>query len=113
MEFYGYHGVHPAEHELGQPFIVDLELYLDLTQAAKSDDIKATINYLEIYSLVKKIVTDSRFNLLEALAETISNSILENFPVNELLVRVRKPHAPLPGTFNYAGVEIKRKNSTL
>ena len=60
MEFYGYHGVYPEENKLGQRFIVDLELYLDLNPAAETDDIEHTINYAEVYQLCKSIVESER-----------------------------------------------------
>ncbi|MBR0328475.1 MAG: dihydroneopterin aldolase, partial [Selenomonadaceae bacterium] len=44
MEFFGYHGVLPEENKLGQRFVVDLVLELDLHQAGLNDDLNATIN---------------------------------------------------------------------
>ena len=54
MEFYAYHGRNPEERILGQPFVVDLEVYLDLDMAGKSDDIKETVSYADLYRLVKE-----------------------------------------------------------
>ncbi|WP_258360295.1 dihydroneopterin aldolase [Moorella sulfitireducens (nom. illeg.)] len=108
LAFYAYHGCQPAEAELGQPFIVDVELYLDLAPAGQADDLQATVNYDTVYQLIREIVTGQRYKLLEALAESVAQKILTCFPVEEVLVRVKKPRAPLPGTFNYAAVEIRR-----
>ncbi|RJX22125.1 MAG: dihydroneopterin aldolase [Desulforudis sp.] len=110
MEFYGYHGVQKAEHELGQPFIVDLELGLDLAPAGRSDDLRQAVNYVEVYNTVREIVQKGRFLLLEALAEAIASAVLRDFPVEELMVRVKKPHVPIPGRICFAAVEIKRQN---
>ncbi|AKX93155.1 7,8-dihydroneopterin aldolase [Moorella thermoacetica] len=109
LEFYGFHGNHPAEQQLGQPFIVDLELYLDLEPAGRTDALEATVNYGQVYRLVQEIVTGRPYKLLEALAAAISDGILAGFPVDEVLVRVKKPRAPLPGSFDYAAVEIRRR----
>ncbi|BCV20239.1 dihydroneopterin aldolase [Moorella sp. Hama-1] len=109
MEFYGFHGYHPAERQLGQPFIVDLELFLDLEPAGRADTLEATVNYGEIYCLVREIVTGRPFKLLEALATALADGILAGFPVEEVLVRVKKPRAPLPGKFDHAAVEIRRQ----
>lgn len=110
LGFYGYHGVEKAEKTLGQKFFIDGELYLDLTKAGKSDDVGDTVNYGEIYNLIKNIVTQQNFNLLEALAEKIASTILAGYPqVNEVVITVRKPEAPVKGIFDYFAVEIRRK----
>ncbi|MGD0620939.1 MAG: dihydroneopterin aldolase [Thermacetogeniaceae bacterium] len=108
MEFYGYHGVLPAEQEIGQRFLVDLELATYLEHPGRLDDVSETIDYSEVYGLVEKIVTEERFNLIEALAERISQAVLGRYSVEEVMVRVKKPHAPLGGIFEYVGVEIRR-----
>jgi dihydroneopterin aldolase len=108
MRFWGYHGVRPEENTLGQPFIVDVELYLDLQKTGRSDDLADTVNYGLVYRLVEEIVTGKPRRLLENIAETIAARVLEEFPVLEVLVRVKKPHVPLPGIVDYAAVEIRR-----
>ncbi|MDA8234820.1 MAG: dihydroneopterin aldolase [Clostridia bacterium] len=108
MEFYGYHGVLPEEKRLGQRFVIDLELYRDLQEAGLTDDLRYTINYAEVYQLVEKLVAGENYDLVEALAEGIGARILENFPVEGVLVRVQKPQAPIPGKFSWVGVEIYR-----
>ncbi len=108
MEFYGYHGVLPAEQEIGQLFLVDLELATYLEHPGRLDDVSETIDYSEVYGLVEKIMTEERCNLIEALAERISQAVLSRYSVEEVMVRVKKPHAPLGGSFEYVGVEIRR-----
>lgn len=108
MEFYGYHGVLPGEQEIGQRFLVDLELATYLEHSGRLDDLAETIDYAELYGLVEKIVTEERFNLIEALAERIAQVVLGHYSVEEVIVRVKKPHAPLGGIFDYVGVEIRR-----
>jgi dihydroneopterin aldolase len=108
MEFYGYHGVLPGEQEIGQRFMVDLELSTYLEHSGRLDDVAETIDYSEVYGLVEKIVTEERFNLIEGLAERIAQTVLARYSVEEVMVRVKKPHAPLGGIFEYVGVEIRR-----
>lgn len=67
MAFYGYHGVLPEEASLGQRFLVDVTAYLDLRQVAASDSLQAAADYTAIYRLVKGMVEDHRFNLIETL----------------------------------------------
>ena len=44
MRFYGYHGVLAAENDIGQIFVVDITLKVDLSYAGQSDDVKDTVN---------------------------------------------------------------------
>lgn len=108
MSFYGYHGVLPQERDLGQVFEVDVELYLDLRAAGESDDQEMTVSYADVYEVVRRVVTGRPHNLIEAVAETIATRLLNGFPMREVLVRVKKPAAPVPGHFKYMGVEIRR-----
>lgn len=108
MEFYGYHGVLPEEQSLGQRFVVDVELYLDLRPAGESDDPDHTVNYARVFELVGKIVGGRPHRLIESAAEAIASAVLERFPVKEALVRVKKPQAPVPGRFTWMAVEIRR-----
>lgn len=109
MTFYGYHGVRQAEKELGQRFVVDLEVWKDLAPAGHGDDLALTVNYAALYRLVAGIVTGPPCNLIETVAERIAAAILAQFPVEAVRVRVRKPEAPIPGVLAGAGVEILRR----
>lgn len=108
MEFYGYHGVYEAEQEFGQRFAVDVELYYDCKTAAETDDLDETLNYVEVYALVKEIVEERTYNLLEALAEAIAQETLQCFPIEGILVRVRKPHVSLGGLLRTVEIQIER-----
>ncbi|WLR55069.1 dihydroneopterin aldolase [Mesobacillus subterraneus] len=109
MEFYGYHGVFPEETRLGQRFIVDLAVELDLSNAGKSDDLTESINYAELYMVCKDILEGQPFKLVESIAEKIAGTILERFPlVEECHVKVIKPDPPIPGHYKSVAVEITR-----
>lgn len=109
MQFYGRHGVFPEEKAMGQKFIIDVELSLDLKKAGVTDDIANTLNYADIYALVKNITTLKSFNLIEALGEAIAREILASYRVDQVRVKVEKPHAPISGIFDYMGCEIVRR----
>ncbi|MHB9094133.1 MAG: dihydroneopterin aldolase [Eubacteriales bacterium] len=108
MQFYGRHGVFPEEKAMGQKFIIDVELFLDLKRAGISDDIANTPNYADIYAIIKNATTQNNYNLIEALAEAIAQEILSACHIDQVVVRVRKPHAPISGIFDYMGCEIVR-----
>jgi dihydroneopterin aldolase len=110
MRFYGYHGVYPEEARLGQSFTVDVELYLDLRAAGQTDDLRKTVDYGKVYATVKRLVEGRPFKLIEALAEHVAAQVLEGFaPVAEVVVRVHKPNAPIPGPLDAVTVEIRRR----
>ncbi len=109
MRFAGRHGVLPQEHEAAQPFEVDVVLELDLRAAGSSDRLAATVDYGAVFRLVEGVVTGPHVDLIEALAERIAEGVIAGQQaVRAVVVRVRKPEAPLPGSFGWAGVEIRR-----
>jgi 7,8-dihydroneopterin aldolase/epimerase/oxygenase len=111
MYFYGYHGVFPEENQLGQRFIVDLELGLDLRPATRTDQLKLTVNYAEVYEAVKREVEGTPLKLVETLAEKIAATLLEQFPLQQVKVCVTKPDPPIPGHYEAVGVEIVRSRA--
>lgn len=110
MRFFGYHGVLPEENRLGQRFIVDVELSLDLEEAAAADDLTKTVNYADLHARVKAIVEGPPCRLIEALARRIATDLLATYTnINEALVRVTKPHPPFDIHFDGVTVELRRK----
>lgn len=108
MVFYGYHGVFDAEREIGQRFEVDVELHMDLRAIGRADDLEMTVNYVDVYTIVKELVEEQEFQLVEGLAHAIAEQILSAYELERVVVRVRKPHAPLGGTSQGVEVEIER-----
>jgi dihydroneopterin aldolase len=108
MIFYGYHGVEDAEKQYGQRFEVDAELFLDLNKAGQSDQLSDTVDYSTVYQVIEEIVLEGEFNLIEALAEEIAQTILDHFPLSEIIIRIRKPHVSLRGISDGVEVEIVR-----
>ena len=99
MVFFGYHGALPEERVIGQRFVVDVEVQADLKRAGASDQLEDTINYGELYTVAEDVVTGPPFNLIEAVAEQIAGRILSQQPlVESVIVRVRKPGVPIPGS---------------
>ena len=108
IRFYGHHGVSAAEQEVGAWFSVDVELALDLTPAALSDDVAATVDYGLVVRRVVALATEQRVRLIERLAGLLSEAMLREFPAREVTVRVRKLTPPLDGIAAVPGVQMKR-----
>jgi len=114
MEFYGYHGVIPEENRLGQRFYVDVDIEMPLDAPGASDRIEDTINYAEAYERIKSVVQGKPFKLIEALAHAIAGDLLTHYAlIQQVTVRVIKPHPPFDIHFQGVTVEITRNRSKL
>lgn len=95
---YGYHGHHAEERTLGQRFLVDLRLYLDLAPAGTSDDLTQGVDYSAAVQLVRKMVEGESRQLIESVAEAVAAGLLHAFPaLTGVDVCLHKPNAPIPG----------------
>jgi dihydroneopterin aldolase len=109
VELYGYHGVNPEERRHGQSFVFDV--WLDVAEGTgASDRIEDTIDYREVAALVREVSDGSAFQLLEALAATLAESLLQRFPPAQAArVRVRKPQVRLDPPVEYSAVTVERR----
>jgi FolB domain-containing protein len=99
-------GVNDWEREVKQTVKVDLDLELDLSEAGMKDDLRLTADYKVLRDRIETVVAESRFFLLEALAERIAEACLTEPRVQKVRVSLEKPGA-LRGT-RTVGVEIVR-----
>jgi dihydroneopterin aldolase len=104
------HGVYEFEKEKDGTFELDIELYLPLFKAGESDRLEDTINYEDIISVVIKAFTDKQYALVEAAAQSVCDRLLNDFKIDKITVRVRKPHAPIDADFETVEVQLNRKN---
>jgi dihydroneopterin aldolase len=113
LGFYGYHGVFAEEARLGQRFFIDIELGLDLSEPATTDRLGAVISYADIYDVVKARFEGTRMKLLEAVAQNIVDGIFDTFQsVNWIIIRLRKPEAPIAMVRGEAAIELHRQRKT-
>ena len=109
MTFHAYHGVWDEEQEIGQRFEVDLDLTTNTRMAAETDKLKDTIDLYAVFQVVEDVVQNKKFRLVETMAERIAEAIIKQFSLHALMVRVRKPHAPIRGIQDGIEIEIHRK----
>jgi dihydroneopterin aldolase len=113
LSMHAYHGVMAHEAKVGQTFTIDLDLEIDLADAARSDKVKDTVSYAEVASCAHEAFNAKRFKLIEAAAGSVADAILASFPrVITIAVTIHKPHAPIAATFNDVGVTLVRGRST-
>ena len=103
LELFGYHGVLPEEREQGQTFWYDVEL--EVGEWGSTDAIEDAVDYRLVVDAVRE-VNDRRFELLEALAATTAETLMQRFAIARVKVRVRKQPAGLP--VGYTAVTAQR-----
>ncbi len=100
MEFYAYHGCFPEEQIIGTRFLVDLYLEVDTAEAEISDELNDTVNYQEVYLLVKEQM-ETKSKLLEHVGRRILDRIGERYPaVSSARLKISKMNPPLGGKMN-------------
>ena len=104
------HGVYEFERKKDGIFELDIELYLSLEKSGQSDKLEHTIDYDNIVSIITKAFTEKNYNLIEAAAESVCEKLLGALKVAKVIVRVRKPHAPINADFDTIEVELIREN---
>ena len=90
------HGVMKHETEVGQRFVIDLDLYADLSESSRSDRLSDTISYSNVVATATDAFKNANYKLLERAAGAVADAVLSNFPkVRSVKVTVHKPHAPI------------------
>ena len=112
MLFFGRHGARAEERSMGQQFEVDVELEADLSVAKASDRLADTVDYGNVYEVVKEVLEGPSRNLLERLADEVATTLMERFNVMAVRARVRKPRLPIRGgVMNGVSIEVCRRRS--
>ena len=89
IEAEGRHGANPGERLEVQPFVVDLDVLLEVEQ----DAMDATIDYRALADLARSTVSSTSFDLLESLAAAVAHALFDLSPVLEVTATVHKPRA--------------------
>lgn len=111
LEIPACHGVHAEEKKNMQPFIFDVDIDCDFSEAAKSDNLQRTVNYSAACQLIHGITTHNNFNLIETLATECAFALLDNDLVTAVKVDVYKPQAPVKLPFKTVGVSVGYEKS--
>lgn len=104
MNFYAYHGVMPQEAKVGNQFVVTLALTAPLEKAVVSDELEDTINYAEVYAVVKEQM-EIPSKLIEHAAGRILYALKEHFPqLAAIELKVSKLNPPFGGDIYSASI---------
>jgi dihydroneopterin aldolase len=108
LEAWGRHGVHAPERELGQRFVIDIDIRLSDARSAETDDLALTVDYGTLAAAVAEIVGGEPVALLERLASLIADRVLAEPRARYVEVTVRKPHVALPQVVTETAVTLTR-----
>ena len=106
IHFFAYHGLLPQEAVVGNDFIVNLTLSVDITRAIQTDDVNDTVNYADVYQVVKAEM-QQRSNLLEHVAGRIAHRLLHDFPsITSVDIQVEKLNPPMKADIHSATIHL-------
>jgi 7,8-dihydroneopterin aldolase/epimerase/oxygenase len=104
----GRHGVFEHERADGQDFVVDIIVWIDLVDAAASDDLADTYDYGVLAERAAAIIAGPARNLIETVAGEIAEDVMSDRRVHAVEVTVHKPQAPIPQAFTDVAVVARR-----
>lgn len=108
MQFHAFHGVYKQENIVGNTFLVDLKLGLDLSEACKSDLLESTINYASVFDEIKDVM-GIPCKLIEHLAENICQRLKNNFKkIQTIEIKVTKVNPPIIGQLESVSIILFR-----
>jgi len=108
LTVHGRHGVYEHERVNGQDFVVDITVWIDLADAAASDDLADTYDYAALAQLTADVVGGPPRKLIEAVGGEIADRVMDDLRVHAVEVVVHKPQAPIPHRFADVAVVVRR-----
>ncbi len=109
LTLHAYHGVMPHEAKVGQTFSIDLDLTIDLSEAARTDRLAHTVSYDQVVDAAQRAFSAKRYKLIEAAAGAVVDAVLTKFnKIAAVRITVHKPHAPIAANFGDVGITIFR-----
>jgi len=104
----GRHGVYNFENIRDQLFELDVEMHKQLSYPCETDDLKDTVDYAAAVNLITNVFSSRNYNLLEAVGESICKSLIKEFSIEKVIIKIRKPHAPISANIDTVEIELTR-----
>lgn len=106
IRFYAYHGVAPQENLIGNEYIIDLKLGVDISKAMQTDEVTDTVNYAEVYNVIKTEM-DIPSKLLEHVGKRIVKQLFKQFAtIEDIDLFLSKRNPPMGADIESAGIEL-------
>ena len=105
-QVYAHHGVGAAEQELGGRYSFDLEITMDISKPATTDDLSDTIDYVTAYEIAHDVIVNTKRRLLESIVSQVTAAILEKFSsALTVTIRLQKLRPPITGVLEAIEME--------
>ncbi|MEX0981565.1 MAG: dihydroneopterin aldolase [Bacteroidales bacterium] len=109
MEFYAFHGHYKEEQIVGNRFLVDLEMEIDMSVPAESDALEDAVNYQVAYRVVKEEMKRINSKLLENIGKRILDAIYRELDgISSVTITIRKMNPPMGGPIINVSVKMTR-----
>lgn len=110
LKLFAYHGVNPEEKENGQNFFIDVDYYVNIAKACRSDDVNDTVSYAKVVKTIRRVFCETSYDLIEKAAQVVADAILEEYSdIFKVDITLKKPEAPVSAEFDYMAVTISRE----
>lgn len=83
-------GIYDWERRIKQTLVLDLEMSTDVARAAATDSIDDALNYKSVAKRIIDFVSHSEFELVETLAEKVTEIVRQEFGVSWVRLRLNK-----------------------
>tara|TARA_B110000008_G_C16426963_1_gene346258 strand:- start:54 stop:422 length:369 start_codon:yes stop_codon:yes gene_type:complete len=107
----GNHGVYDFEKKTQGTFELDVELFLNLSVPCSTDQLKDTVDYAKVTETIIRVFNEKHCNLIERVGEKICEELLKKFSVAKVMIKIRKPHAPIQANFETVEVQLTRSKN--
>ena len=105
LRFYAYHGVMPQERIVGNEYVVNIRLKVNVSKAMMSDDVADTVNYAEVFECIKAEM-EIPSNLIEHVGSRIIGSLFKQFPtIEQIELKLSKRNPPMGADIDAAAFE--------
>ena len=107
----GNHGVYDFEKKTEGTFELDIELFLSLALPCSTDQLEHTVDYAEATDTIIRVFNEKQYNLIESVGDKICKELLNKFPIEKVMIKIRKPHAPIQANFDTVEVQLIRSKN--
>ena len=104
----GRHGVYEFENDQDHLFELDVEMHKQLSYSSETDDLKDTVDYDAVVNMITNVFSSKNHTLLEAVGESICKNLLKKFSIEKVIIKIRKPHAPVSANIDTVELELTR-----
>ena len=106
IKLFGYHGILDHEIEEGQNFEIDVDYMYSIPYKHLNDEIQNTVDYMDVYFVVKSVFKNERCNLIETLSFKIAEALKNSFPIVNCNIKIRKPEINMNGEVGFIEVSL-------